>query len=194
MRELRTAHDAVQDDVVAASRTYGLGWVRSTVAMIESGQRGLSAEEFVALPLVLSDALATDVTMHDIIPTEPVLLAERLPLTPAALRSVLAGGTLQRQYIDAETGESIDGTLLARFRRSDDEDHKVSGRLGVTVEEVRRLTQQTWGRRFMEERVAREEAAKLDALSERSRRTTKGHIVRKMIDELRAVLEQEGGT
>ena len=58
MRALRAEHHCTADDVAEAARRFGLRWQRSTVASIETGKRGLSAEELLMLPLVMTQALS----------------------------------------------------------------------------------------------------------------------------------------
>lgn len=56
MRELRDEHGRTAGEVAEAAQEWGLRWQRSTVASIETGKRGLSAEELVVLPVILSTA------------------------------------------------------------------------------------------------------------------------------------------
>ncbi len=58
MRALRAEHHCTADDVAEAARRFGLRWQRSTVASIETGKRGLSAEELLMLPIVMTQALS----------------------------------------------------------------------------------------------------------------------------------------
>lgn len=54
LRALREQHGALQDEVAASARQWGLSsWTRATVAAIETGRRQLSIEEFLLVPYVL---------------------------------------------------------------------------------------------------------------------------------------------
>jgi len=69
LRALRTERGLRQDQVAGYARVWGLDWTQSTVAAIEAGDRPLSLEEFLALPLVyapfqLSDLFPGDGWVH----------------------------------------------------------------------------------------------------------------------------------
>jgi len=47
LRRARRSADMTQDELAATMRALGFDWVRSTVAKVESGQRGVQAVEVV---------------------------------------------------------------------------------------------------------------------------------------------------
>ncbi len=95
MRGIRDEHGASADHVAEAARRHGLRWQRSTVASIETGKRGLSAEELLLLPAVLSEALRsggerTWITLGDVLNLEASITDEVI-VTPRGFRDLLAG-------------------------------------------------------------------------------------------------------
>src|SRR5262245_54751817 len=46
-----------QDQVAAAAQRLGFAWSRSSIAAIEAGDRDISAEELLALPFIISEAV-----------------------------------------------------------------------------------------------------------------------------------------
>lgn len=67
VRELRG--DVPQSKVADAARAYGLDWNQSSVSQLEKGTRGLSFDEALLLPEVLTAALGKPVELVDLIPT-----------------------------------------------------------------------------------------------------------------------------
>jgi len=66
LRHLRlNRFDLRQEDIAARARGVGLHWTQSTVAAIESGNRGLSLEEFFSLPLVYHPLQLADIFADD---------------------------------------------------------------------------------------------------------------------------------
>lgn len=88
MRSLRDQHDVTADAVASRARELGLRWQRSTVASIETGRRGLSAEELLLLPLVLSMALPVRVSLPQLL-DEEAALSEELTMTRAGFAQLL---------------------------------------------------------------------------------------------------------
>ena len=76
--------------VAQEARALGLNWRRETVTWIEKGRRGLSIEEVMLLPLVLTAATRRHVRLADLF-VEDVQITERLTLKRRAFRELLAG-------------------------------------------------------------------------------------------------------
>lgn len=186
MRELRLAAGAVQADVAYAAQRLGLSWVRSTVATIESGGRGLTAEELVLLPLVLTDALAREVMMADLVPDGPAELTAETVLDATTILAALAGRRLRPVYV-AESGERFEGEPVARFLRSSEEDRNAAARLGTTPERVREAAMRLWGQSMLDERNDRA-SAENEPTDAANRQAVRGHITRTLLEELRAEL------
>jgi transcriptional regulator with XRE-family HTH domain len=190
MREIRQAHGGLQSDIVAAAKVHGLRWARSTVSTLENGGRGFTVEELLLLPLIMSDALAADVTLHDLLPHGSVRLSEEITLDEGAMRALLQGKALGKRYVD-EDGRIAQGQLVARFLRSDEEDRRAAVRLGITPERVRAVSLRLWGQPLLDERNDRAEQHGTEESSIRSRQAIRGHTTRGLLDELRVALSQE---
>ncbi len=97
MRELRDEHERTAGDVAEAAQRWGLRWQRSTVASIETGKRGLSAEELVMLPVVLSTAFGVlskenEIHLWDIFGgVEEAAVGDDLILTTRGLAELVTG-------------------------------------------------------------------------------------------------------
>jgi hypothetical protein len=104
LRRLRAEAGAQPDDLVPIARANGLDWTAPWLTSVERGSRSLSAEQLLALPVVLSGALRRRVTLADLLRGDaPVVLAANLdpPLAsvPAAyLRDVVTGEPVRRPF------------------------------------------------------------------------------------------------
>lgn len=105
LRRLRTEAGVPVDQVVRAAYGHGLDWTASWLAGVERGSRGLSAEQLLALPVVLADALGFRVTLTDLLAGEaPILLVNEAPIG----RSGLARASVPAGYLrDLVTGEPV---------------------------------------------------------------------------------------
>jgi hypothetical protein len=105
LRRLRTDAGVGVDQVVRAAQGHGLDWTATWFAAVERGSRGLTAEQLLALPVVLSDALGHRVTLADLIAGEaPVLLVPDPPVGRASLaRASVPAGYLR----DLVTGQPV---------------------------------------------------------------------------------------
>jgi hypothetical protein len=105
MRRLRTDARAGVDQVVRAAQAHGLDWTATWFAAVERGSRGLTAEQLLALPVVLGDAFGHRVTLADLIAGEaPVLLVPDPPVGRAGLaRASVPAGYLR----DLVTGQPV---------------------------------------------------------------------------------------
>jgi transcriptional regulator with XRE-family HTH domain len=65
MRQLREERGLRQEDVAQAARQLGYRWTRVAVAQLESGQRRLSAAEFLSLPDMLNFATQTQAALFE---------------------------------------------------------------------------------------------------------------------------------
>jgi transcriptional regulator with XRE-family HTH domain len=105
LRRLRTDAGVTVEQVVRAAHGHGLDWSATWLTGVERGSRGLSAEQLLALPVVLGDALGFRVTLTDLIATEaPVLLVTEAPVGRAATqRASVPAGYLR----DLVTGQPV---------------------------------------------------------------------------------------
>ncbi len=67
LRELRNAKGLSQGEVVDAARRHGLSWGQASLSQLEGGKRGLSGDELLALPLILTELLGRDVPLTELL-------------------------------------------------------------------------------------------------------------------------------
>jgi len=79
VRRVREQHTVRQDEISRAARAYGLTWSRSKVALLERGEKPVSAEELALLPFILSAACRRPIHLPDLIePDEWVQVGSRV--------------------------------------------------------------------------------------------------------------------
>ncbi|HZN20810.1 MAG TPA: hypothetical protein VFB84_21905 [Micromonosporaceae bacterium] len=130
LRRLRLDATASHDDVVRTARYYGLGWTAQWVAAVERGQRAPTAEQLVALPMVLSEAFGHRVSLADLLlGDDPVVLGGApgtapVPVSGSYLREVLTAGVYRRPFRTPGTPfaalEGGDGALARAARKMRD--------------------------------------------------------------------------
>jgi hypothetical protein len=105
LRRLRTDAGVGVEQVVRAAQGHGLDWTSTWYAAVERGNRALTAEQLLALPVVLGDALGHRVTLADLIAGDaPVLLVPDPPIS----RSGLARASVPASYLrDLVTGQPV---------------------------------------------------------------------------------------
>jgi hypothetical protein len=101
LRRLRTEAGAEPDDLLPSAHANGLDWTATWVSGVEKGTRALTAEQLLALPVVLSAALRQRVTLADLLRGDaPVRLGRgaETPTVPASyLREVAGGEQIKRR-------------------------------------------------------------------------------------------------
>lgn len=202
VRKVRQETDLRQDEVAARARAAGLAWTSITVATIEAGQRDIAAEELLLLPIVF------DRPLDDFITTDsPVVrVSDTAALLTETLRAVVSGKWNTRppgarraipylsEELDARVVKALKKFrldenqltyfLVAEGRRGEAE-RKAAQTLKVDPADVTACAIALYGRDLTTERDVRAE----DALSEdQDRRAIRGHITRKLLDELRQAL------
>jgi hypothetical protein len=110
---LREAAQVSVDRVVKAAQSIGLEWNASWLRGVEHGTRSLSGEELIALPVVLSTALAHRVTLADLLLGEaPVVVKpDSSPIAAAHLREVVTGAPYSRHF--ADVAQDVTAMLMA---------------------------------------------------------------------------------
>ena len=196
VRAWRQAHGLRQEDVYAGARLIGLGWARSSVSELESGARGLSAEELVALVLVLDEANGLQGG-----PSLAYLMAPpagvRLAIGDAGLTGANVGQVLKGLPVEDESAAGISHTVgMVDGRRmqvlaapTDDAERKAAKKLRTTPGALREAAVAAWGRRLAVERDARVTASEGSA---RSLQALRGHVTRELLGELSEALGAEG--
>ncbi|WP_327049430.1 helix-turn-helix transcriptional regulator [Microbispora sp. NBC_01189] len=66
VRDLREAAGKRQEDISRTARSMGLAWSRSKIAALERGEKALSGEELLLLPMLLQWSLDRPVSMSDL--------------------------------------------------------------------------------------------------------------------------------
>jgi transcriptional regulator with XRE-family HTH domain len=114
MRRLREERGLRQEDVAQAARQLGYRWTRVAVAQLETGQRRLSAAEFLALPDMLNVATQAQaslfepsraaVELADLVPDDGWIALTTENRTQArALRLLLRGHLSEVRTTDRDT-------------------------------------------------------------------------------------------
>lgn len=104
LRRLRLAAGREPEELVPTARANGLDWTVAWLTSVERGTRALTAEQLLALPVVLSAALGHRVSLADLLVGEaPVILgpagdrpAPNVP--PAYLLDVVTGHPIRRTF------------------------------------------------------------------------------------------------
>lgn len=217
VRQIREAKGLLQEDVAAAARGAGFAWARGTVAMLESGRRRLTLEEFFSLAQILEAAGAGDLWLEDLVPAEGIVFLSPLVGTATnVLRAMLRGesrlgGTQHSDDIGpVREAPEIPGTAEARalwrraWPRSRPEDDpgtlykvalasrgdaeiKAARGLRVSPVVVALAAESRWSRSLTEERDAR--VADHGNVSARTTQALRGHITRQLLDELRPLVK-----
>lgn len=211
LKALREAAGVRQEDVSTAARACGLSWGRSTVAMLEAGNRRLDWYEFLLLPVVLQvsqvgsytlpELLAGDDEMVELTPQAHAtraelarLLAEGpefLDLNGWKLPGVLSGAEVMETIVDRarwrRKGHTAEQVEILMREAAGEAEQVAARKLGVTPYAVAVGARRLWGRSLTAVRDAR--AADAGELGAESLRAVRGHVTRELLDELRAHLE-----
>lgn len=198
VRAMREETGRSQDDLADAARRAGLDWTRASVASLETGRRGLSAEELILLPLALHYLDGRSHTIAELLEGGPNQVG--LPTAAhgtAFLRRLLSGGdaaeanAFERQMSETGWGDQSDKDFVTYMAAREAERH-VARALGLRAETVAVKALRRWNRGLTEEREARvQERAAKDA-SSRSVQAVRGHVTRELIQELRDERKRHG--
>lgn len=92
VRRVRRAAGARQEDVARIARRYGLTWSRGRIWDLERGEKAISAEELVLLPLVLSDVAGRPINLADLIEDVEAMVdvTRETSLSTDAVRAILS--------------------------------------------------------------------------------------------------------
>jgi hypothetical protein len=197
--EIRTHTGVRQEDVAASARALGLRWTRATVAGVEAGRRQLTPEELLLLPYVIQHACPVDAPfgLAELIPEEASVQLPGGVVDGAFIHTLLApeGGVLMRS--PTQPGGVHDEVVV-----------KAARRLGVQPHVITSAARRLWGRSLPDERDRRlaEQDQTLasapvthtdhgpDKVASKARvRASRGHVTRKLLDELRQHLEAREG-
>ena len=194
VRKLREEAGRSQDELAVAGRRVGLMWTRGSVASLETGRRGLGAEEFMLLPLALKLLTGRDHwRLGDLLPEDRVLIWFPLGgIRSRKLKLLLAGKSVADRDIGGGTARRL-RPVKDRLEEQSEAVRHAAKRLEVEPGTVSRVAERLWRRNFSEEREHRvAERGGADA-STRSLQALRGHVSRELINELRCALEEEEG-
>jgi hypothetical protein len=180
LRLRETAHVPVER-VVQAAQGVGLNWSAAWLRSVEQGQKALSGEELVAMPIVLSAALAHRVTLADLLISDDPVVWKRdsAPIPASYLREVVTGTPFRRHFTDtahdatalliASNAAAVEKMRTVREANLGDVDMRTLGRaeagsgtaearlarrLGVPEIVVIAAAASLWGRSLSDERDA----------------------------------------
>lgn len=212
VKALRQGEGHSADELAEAARDLGVAWHRSTVAAIENGDRGLSAEELVALPLIFTLGLSRPVSWSELVGDgDAVQLGAELTLARSVVVDILTGldvgqltlGDLRSAPLRelAQAAAAATREALAWWQRAwpDAPPEQVAGvredtvrdaeqtaarKLDVPAQVVAVAARRTWGRGLTDERDARV-AAQTDAdTAPRTVQAIRGHVTRRLLAEI----------
>ncbi len=122
LRRLRLAAGRAPEDLVPTARANGLDWTVAWLTSVERGTRSLTAEQLLALPVVLSAALGHRVSLSDLLVGDaPVALGpvgeSAVATVPGAyLLDVVTGHPVRRSFTPARPVPSQADTAGASAR------------------------------------------------------------------------------
>jgi transcriptional regulator with XRE-family HTH domain len=188
LAELRNARGWTQEEAARAVRRSGLPWTPAHVAAFETGRR----EDMTTSELVLL-SIAFGVSPTRWFQTKGrVRLGGRLTMRAADFCRVLEGQVLSGEAVavigkgvlKALEGEASGPPEPLRLVPSAAETH-AGKRLGIGGVEVYELAHRLWGQGLDEQRDA---LLSEQGMSASSRTTYRGHVTRRLIEELRDAL------
>ena len=196
VRRLRLEKNLRQEDVATAARRSGLRWTGVTVTQLESGNRSITMEEFVLLPMMLRCTLA-DLVEHDglVQMTESALLPAVTIQSLISERAEVAMSDSHISWIPALEPKldkkvkdalwrahfvpSLLSYLLVREGSQGEAERKAAISLkAMSSAEVAAYSLRCWGRTLTEERDAR--AA--EQVGDKETRAVRGHITRTLLE------------
>jgi transcriptional regulator with XRE-family HTH domain len=210
LRQVREELGETASDLAKSCRWVGLNWDRTILTRVELGQRKVTADEILLLTLVYGRPVA------DLLPTESVALStgpRGTIVTPAGLRDCL---TERGHVADWHVGpgwladfEAARPRILESFRHladqvpgaaemdvlgasqhiKDEATTKAAKALGATPLEVAAAAEQLWNHGIAAERDGRADALG-PAPNARARQAQRGHVTRRLLEELRPVIEE----
>jgi hypothetical protein len=177
LRRLREASGAPLDEIVRAAAVIGLGWTVPWLTALEKGTKGPTAEQLLALPVVLTATYRHRVTLADLLAAdEPILLGPETAVRSRHLRDLVTG-TPERPLISLPVPEpptelsaaaraaekmreirraglgDVDMRALSRAEEgAGDAETKLARKLGITPIRVIAAAASLWGRSLTEER------------------------------------------
>jgi len=215
LRTLREARGLRQDAMAAECRAWGMDWVQATVASVESGRRQLGLAELALLRMVLGVELAEIFDGGGSVRLTPTVTvdgsklwaffngsagqaevsAAPAPMTESpivaqnvAVSDCLWPGQRQQDHRSTQGRTSFQILTDAHADTLSDAERKAARRLGTFPLAVAAAARKRWGQSFTDERDKRVAAEAPTDATPRTLQALRGHITRRMIDDL----EKEG--
>lgn len=197
VRRLRTEKNLRQEDIAMAARRTGLRWTGITITQLESGNRSITMEEFVLLPMILRCTLK-DLVAHD----DLIQVTEGSLLPAATIQSLVADPkqspdydapipwipgleeTLDKKVKDAVWRAHLYPSLLSYLLVREAAQGEAERKAAITLKamspaEVVAYSLRCWGRSLTHERDAQ---AKKEEKAGKDARAVRGHITRTLLD------------
>lgn len=130
LRRLRQAAGREPDDLVPVARAHGLDWTAGWLGSVERGTRALTAEQLLALPVVLSAGLGQRVSLADLLVGDaPVALGPGGEFTGAQVPAAY--------LLDVVTGHPVRRTFTPTPRPPDDGVAGAAARAAQRMRDIR---------------------------------------------------------
>jgi hypothetical protein len=177
LRRLREQAGIQHDEITKAAAVIGLEWTPAWLTALEKGTRSPTAEQLLALPVVLSATFDQRVTLADLLAGEaPVLLGPETAVRARHLRDLVTGEPTRRlisipvvEPAPEVTAGARAAEKLREIRRAGlgnvdiralgraeagagDAENKLARKLGVAPIRVIAAAASLWGRSLTEER------------------------------------------
>lgn len=145
MRRVREEHGLTLDAIATEARRHGLKWSTGRVHRVETGEtRSVGAETLVLMPLILSTATRSKVTLDDLLSHGgPVTMPPGVTVRADSILHVLSGEDPRDVQIETKP----DALSLA--------DERAASKLGWDVDTFNARSRALWGRTLAEEAKAR---------------------------------------
>jgi hypothetical protein len=177
LRRLREQAGTPLDAITRAALAIGLEWSPTLLTGLEKGTKAPTAEQLLALPVVLSAAYGNRITLSDLLAGDtPVLLGTETVLRPRQIRDLVTGAPdrplislpihepSHEQSAASKAAEkmreirraglgNVDMRALSRAEAgAGDAETKLARKLGITPIRVIAAAASLWGRSLTEER------------------------------------------
>lgn len=195
LRAWRRREGETQDFVAWKAQQVGLDWNRSTIAAIEAGRKTLSFGEAIALcyllsisgdPVVKPSDFLGDVDALDVTVILRARSSHVRDLIEGRLEELDAFPFLEAFTDDRPFGWVGIGNYISAEIWDREAERNVARRLGISPESLIRAAKTIWGQALSEERDKR--LLELEygdrKLSARSLQAHRGHVTRRLMDEL----------
>ena len=215
MAQLRAQRGDRQEDIAQRARMYGLDWSRSVIAALENGGKELEMGEFLllclAVPAPPSELLAgadndqVRVGQHGLATLTAVRAMycspEQFLLQDTVIHSLIEAGLAQARHVKEWWPPLDDAQIrLAAVASEDEVETKEARKLGVEPVDVAVMAVARWGRSLTAERDAQVTSLAYPdpaprslqglVLTPRSLQALRGHVTRKLAQELEADLDR----